>query len=114
MVGNASPSVVRTSLLSLRAARSRSFRSAIKALPPKPDDKATALYRAFAVDGCLLYVGIANTPASRLAQHASQSPWATRAVRVELEWFDDRRSAEIAERQTIGREKPLFNVQNSG
>lgn len=69
----------------------------------------TALYRHFDASGALLYVGISDSPASRLRQHLAASPWAGDIASVTLAWFDDRQAALCAETIAIMTEKPLYN-----
>lgn len=68
----------------------------------------TALYRHFAADGRLLYVGITRSAAARLAQHAN-SEWDRQIARIEVETLPTRQEAEAAERAAIRAECPAFN-----
>lgn len=71
----------------------------------------TALYRFFAADGSLLYVGITFDPDARQRQHertAAMTWWPLQARRT-VEWFDSRPAAEAAEKQAIKQERPRFN-----
>lgn len=75
----------------------------------------TALYRYFAVDDSLLYVGIAFDPEARGRQHsrtASDTWWHLAAKRTD-EWFENRRDAELAELDAITYERPRFNVRDN-
>lgn len=74
------------------------------------DNAPCALYRHFASDGRLLYVGISVTLMSRIAGHRDNSAWFTDIVRIELQWFDTRSAALEAERLAIQTEKPIHNV----
>lgn len=67
------------------------------------------LYRHFDDRDILLYVGISQTPTTRLEQHRNTSRWAFWLSRVELEWFKDRGSARRAELAAIAAERPVFN-----
>lgn len=69
----------------------------------------TALYRHFAADGTLLYVGISLSPIDRLSQHMEGSRWAEQIARIEIEWHDDRADAERAERAAIMEDRPRHN-----
>lgn len=72
----------------------------------------TALYRFFAQDGQLLYVGITINPAIRWHQHSKNKPdWRKVAV-VRLEHHENREDALDAERQAIQTELPLWNIQH--
>jgi predicted DNA-binding transcriptional regulator AlpA len=70
----------------------------------------TTLYRAFDVDGRLLYVGVSWNALHRLAQHRRIVGWWNAATRVELEHFGSRVEAEAAELHAIRAESPAFNV----
>ena len=70
----------------------------------------TSLYRHFAADGTLLYVGISLSWPARTKAHAHNSRWFERVARVEIEHFATREAALIAEREAIKREKPRFNI----
>lgn len=74
------------------------------------NDKRTALYRHFAGDGTLLYVGISLNHFARLAQHRAGSSWYDEISRVEIEWHPDRESALEAEKAAIQTERPVHNV----
>jgi hypothetical protein len=73
-------------------------------------DRRTALYRLFDRDDRLLYVGIAFNPRVRCYHHKKHKPWWSEVARREVEWHDDRRQAEAAERAAIAGEQPLYNV----
>lgn len=69
----------------------------------------TVLYRFFAGDGKLLYIGITLDVETRWQKHAAEAQWWHLQARSELEWFDSRGAAELAERAAVKAEKPLFN-----
>lgn len=69
----------------------------------------SALYRHFDADGRLLYVGIATDPYARADQHRHRSRWHRFSARMEVEWREDRESAERAEAAAIVSEEPVFN-----
>lgn len=71
---------------------------------------ATDLYRAFAADGSLLYVGISFSALERLRQHRSDSAWFPTMHTLTIERFASREEALSAEAAAIKREKPLCNV----
>lgn len=66
----------------------------------------TTLYRLFAADGALLYVGIAGNPGRRFEQHAQHKPWWSTVDRVHREHHPTRQAAELAERTAISNEHP--------
>lgn len=68
-----------------------------------------SLYRYFAEDGALLYVGISHNPFHRETQHRHKKPM--QCVRyIELEWFSSRAKALAAEGFAIKRERPAWNI----
>lgn len=73
-------------------------------------DRPTSLYRHFAVDGTLLYVGISLSWPARTRAHRQQSQWFQEVARVEIEQFPSREAAIDAERAAILSERPKFNV----
>jgi predicted GIY-YIG superfamily endonuclease len=70
----------------------------------------TSLYRHFAADGSLLYVGISLSWPARTKTHARGSTWFEQVAKVEIEHFPTRADALNAEREAIKRERPKFNV----
>lgn len=72
-------------------------------------NERTALYRHFAADDRLLYVGISFSAVSRLSQHNTQAHWSGHIARMTVEWFDTRAAALDAETNAIFNEKPLHN-----
>jgi GIY-YIG catalytic domain-containing protein len=70
-----------------------------------------ALYRFFAADDSLLYIGITNDLGARFTGHSGDKDWWVAVVRVAVEHFPDRRSVLDAERAAIVAEKPRYNVQ---
>lgn len=73
-------------------------------------DDTTSLYRHFAADGSLLYVGISLSWPTRTKAHVRGSRWFEQVAKVEIERFPTRTEALDAEREAIKREKPEFNV----
>jgi hypothetical protein len=70
----------------------------------------TSLYRHFAADGSLLYVGISLSWPARTKAHANSARWFDQVARVEIEQFPTRAAALEAERAAIKLERPKFNV----
>lgn len=62
----------------------------------------------------VIYVGFTNDLARRYEHHKSQRPmlWA-RVVDAGVRWFPDRRSARLAEVETIRRFKPWYNFDKN-
>lgn len=75
-----------------------------------PRLKQTRIYRHYDSCGCLLYLGISRDPVVRASQHRD-SWWFQWSVRMDMteEGFPDRTMAEMAEREFIRQEKPVFN-----
>lgn len=74
---------------------------------------ATAcVYRAYAADGSLLYIGQSSNPDRRIATHRSSSPWASLAVRWDVTDPMPRDTALDEEAVAIYLEQPRHNVAN--
>lgn len=69
----------------------------------------TSLYRFYADDDTLLYVGQSRNPFQRLSGHFADKQM-DQVRHIELEWFDTPSEAISAEAWAIRREKPLWNV----
>lgn len=69
----------------------------------------TGLYRAYAADGTLLYIGISWVPDARAEQHKSSSEWHSRMAKYTVDWFESRMDAVAAEAAAVRVEKPLYN-----
>jgi len=74
----------------------------------------TSLYRYFDRSGLLLYIGISLDPFRRLQQHQFSPKDMRRVKRIEVEWFEDRESAGIAEKYVIDGGQPGGNIQCYG
>lgn len=66
-------------------------------------------YRIRSWTGLLIYVGCTNDIDRRLREHRSRSPWFPLAKSVEVESHWSSPSAQLAEREAIRTEYPLFN-----
>lgn len=73
----------------------------------------TCLYRLYAADGALLYVGISRSALRRLGQHLAEKPWAEEVARTTVEWFDTREAAAAAEVAAIVTERPRHNIAHN-
>lgn len=71
---------------------------------------SSTVYRLFAVDGTLLYIGISDRPDFRLDDHRQQKDWWRHVKRVTLTEYPTRALAEAAEAAAIQAERPLHNV----
>ena len=67
------------------------------------------LYRQFAEDGTLLYVGVSLNTAARLISHRAKSDWYPRISKLTIETFETREAALMAEAKAIDEEKPICN-----
>lgn len=74
--------------------------------------RRAAVYRLFAADGTLLYIGSAFDPDHRCKSHQKQSWW-PEAVRRTDEWHPDRWAAYAEEAKAIVMEKPKLNVMGT-
>jgi predicted GIY-YIG superfamily endonuclease len=72
--------------------------------------KPHVLYRYFDADDNLLYVGITNSPLSRMSQHLRDKGWFAKAARTTYEHFTTRDELEKAELKAIQSEKPKYNI----
>jgi predicted GIY-YIG superfamily endonuclease len=72
-----------------------------------------ALYRFFAADGTLLYIGLTANPGTRWKSHAAEKPWWLNVVKVTVEHFPTRSAVIEAERNAIQGERPLHNVTHN-
>ena len=72
---------------------------------------AHCLYRFYADDGALLYVGITNNPVNRFDSHASDKPWWHEVRGITMEPYPDRDSVLRAEARAIEVECPRHNKQ---
>jgi GntR family transcriptional regulator len=69
----------------------------------------TAVYRLFAADGVLLYVGTSGNLPLRFRKHASDKDWWPQVARKTMVWYGSRREALAAEARAILVEAPLRN-----
>lgn len=68
----------------------------------------TSLYRFYGLNNQLLYVGMSKNPFQRLNGHKRDKEMHL-VSRIDLQWFETRTAAVIAERIAIRNEKPLWN-----
>jgi excinuclease UvrABC nuclease subunit len=74
------------------------------------EDKKCALYRHFATDGDLLYVGISFRPLVRTKEHTVISGWAEQIANITIEYFSTRKEAMAAEAKAVQAENPIYNI----
>lgn len=72
-------------------------------------ERPGTLYRLFATDGTLLYVGCSSRPLARLEQHGLK-PWFAEVASVSLVHFANYREAAQAEIRAIAEEGPKYNI----
>ncbi len=77
-------------------------------------ERPHTLYRFFAEDGALLYVGITADLPARFGRHRDGKPWWSTVANITVEHFEDRRSVLAAEKAAIEAERPLYNTQHNG
>lgn len=70
-----------------------------------------AVYRCYAADGTLLYLGSSGDIWGRLRSHSGKA-WALAIRGITLEWHPDLESAQAAERLAIMVESPRYNEQH--
>lgn len=73
----------------------------------------TTLYRLYAADGTLLYVGITDRDWRRMAEHEADKPWWAQVASATFEHHLTRDLAEQAETAAILAEHPVYNVRGN-
>lgn len=71
------------------------------------------LYRHFAADDTLLYVGISLTILQRTISHRGGAAWYDQIVKITIETYDTREAAFTAETLAIQNERPLYNIDKT-
>ncbi|MGW1616352.1 GIY-YIG nuclease family protein [Streptomyces sp. NPDC002285] len=71
-------------------------------------ERQAALYRLYAADGSLLYIGSSYNPQRRYRDHYRKPWWPTVVRRVE-EWHPSKDDAYAAEMKAIAAERPAYN-----
>lgn len=71
---------------------------------------AYVIYRFYAADGALLYVGVTADLPSRMRQHAREKPWWPQVARVESDLCGSEADALVKEGTAIVAEKPRYNI----
>jgi hypothetical protein len=87
--------------------------AASAALAPYGDCSVTGIYRLYACDGSLLYVGFTRDPLQRFRQHAKTKDWWMEVDHILVVPFGSERGTRFLERQIIRDERPLYNIQHS-
>lgn len=73
-------------------------------------EERAAVYRFYASDDTLLYVGVTQRFGTRWSNHAKQKPWWPQVARQTVVWYDTRTEALRVETDSIKMEKPMHNV----
>lgn len=76
-------------------------------------DRPTAVYRLFAGDDTLLYVGCSCEPRKRIVADHLFKFWGPDIADFSFDWHDDRFTALRFEAQAIVEEAPLHNVRRT-
>lgn len=71
------------------------------------------LYRVFANDGALLYVGATTNPALRFEDHSRVQPWWPEAATITLQHCFDGDELDTEEAEAIRTENPKYNQMHS-
>lgn len=72
------------------------------------------LYRFYAADDTLLYIGLTVNPGRRMEKHAYDKPWWADVARIAMEQHPNLDALRAAERHAIETEKPLHNIRMNG
>lgn len=75
---------------------------------------ACHVYRIYAHDGALLYVGMSENPAKRMIEHRGEKVWPEEVAGFTSEEFPSRAVAAEVERRVIADERPKYNVLHGG
>jgi DNA-directed RNA polymerase specialized sigma24 family protein len=78
------------------------------ALTVSKPGRPAAVYRLYAADGALLYIGSAYDPKERSKKHR-EKPWWPQVARREDEWHPSREAAYVAETEAIEEARPPGN-----
>jgi predicted GIY-YIG superfamily endonuclease len=73
----------------------------------------TALYRLYATDGTLLYVGVTDKLSVRFYSHSREKRWWPEVAGMRIAWYPNHAEAEEAERAAICSEDPVHNVRST-
>lgn len=71
------------------------------------------VYRCYAADGRLLYIGTTQDIVTRLKSHRSTSPWFAEVARTVVKLASDRLSGFRMEVEAIRAEQPIHNVRHA-
>ncbi|MFJ1865522.1 hypothetical protein ACIOD1_12905 [Streptomyces sp. NPDC088097] len=80
--------------------------------PTAPERRQAAVYRLFAADDTLLYIGSAYDPEQRCIGHHDK-PWWPQVARRTEEWHPSRGAAYAAEMAAVAVERAKYNVMGA-
>lgn len=72
--------------------------------------RRTAVYRLYAQNGDLLYVGCSFNPNERIRAHRLEKQWGRSIQRTDIRWYQNRMGALRREARAIVDENPLWNM----
>jgi predicted GIY-YIG superfamily endonuclease len=78
------------------------------------EDRPHTLYRFFATDGRLLYIGITANAKNRWEQHEWSKSWWLEAGDCKIEHYPNRAAVLDAEEAAIKAEQPIHNIMHNG
>ncbi|MFM9652794.1 GIY-YIG nuclease family protein [Streptomyces galilaeus] len=88
--------------------------TASTAMPdPREQRTPTALYRLYAADETVLYIGVTDDPDRRFKQHRDSKPWWPQVARKTVEWHPSRSRALAVEAAAIAAETPTYNIDHN-
>lgn len=93
--------------------KSAALRERFRPKRKEKEGRPAVLYRHFAANGSLLYVGVSLSIAQRIMGHRNSSCWWCDVARIDLEHYPSRAEALEAEREAIFKESPMFNRQHA-
>lgn len=70
----------------------------------------TALYRLYAADGTLLYIGVTGNLLARFRDHRYKKAWWPQVAGMRLDYYGSHAEAEEAESAAVRSESPVHNV----
>lgn len=71
----------------------------------------TAVYRFWAADGSLIYVGFTASLRQRFLDHQADKPWWPEVARKTVRWYPTRGDAATAEDAVLAARRPRYNKQ---
>lgn len=74
-------------------------------------DRLTYVYRVFALDRSLIYVGISQQWRQRIDNHRKRADWWKHAAHIEISEYGNRSEAFAAESWAIRHEAPIMNLE---